>query len=55
MDNINHFEIVTGYSERMKELAQEVLTDYKLQGTTTPYNKGKLVIKYENKNRNSRQ
>jgi len=54
IEDIDHFEIVTGYSERMKELVQEVLSDYKLKGFCTPYNRGKLVIKYENKNRNSR-
>lgn len=38
-------EIVTGYSERMKELVQEVLSDYKLKGVSPPYNDGTLVVK----------
>ncbi len=38
-------EIVTGYSDRMKELVQEVLSDYKLKGETPPYNSGTLVVK----------
>ena len=38
-------EIVTGYSKRMKELVQEVLSDYKLKGVSPPYNDGTLVVK----------
>ena len=36
--------IITGYSERMKELVYEVLCDYKLEYHEHQYNKGLLVI-----------
>lgn len=41
----NEIEIVTGYSDRMKDLVQSVLSDYKLKGICPPYNDGTLVVK----------
>lgn len=41
----NEIEIVTGYSNRMKDLVQLVLSDYKLKGECPPYNDGTLIVK----------
>ena len=41
----NEIEIVTGYSNRMKDLVQLVLSDYKLKGESPPYNDGTLIVK----------
>jgi len=38
-------EIVTGHSNRMKELAREVLDEYKIEVLENPWNGGVLVIK----------
>ena len=38
-------EIVTGYSHRMKELVQEVLSDYNLIGEEPQFNDGTLIVK----------
>ena len=38
-------EIVTGFSPSMKDLVQNVLSDYKLIGIEPEYNSGVLIIK----------
>jgi hypothetical protein len=38
-------EIITGYSDRMKEIVYEVLYDYKLEAVDHEFNKGMLVVK----------
>lgn len=37
-------EVVTGHSERMKELVNEVLDEYNLKGVTPIFNNGTLLI-----------
>jgi len=37
-------EIITGNSDRMKELVNEVLLDYNLKSETPVYNNGTLLI-----------
>jgi hypothetical protein len=41
----DRLEIVTGYSDRMKEIVYEVLCDYKLDADEHEFNKGMLVVK----------
>jgi len=38
-------EIVTGYSQRMKDIVQEVLSDYNLVGVQPPFNDGTLIVR----------
>ena len=45
IDNVSSFEIITGYSKRMKEIVQDVLSDYNLKGVEPPFNSGTLIIK----------
>ncbi|MFQ3369141.1 MAG: hypothetical protein ACI8PF_000430 [Flavobacteriaceae bacterium] len=37
-------EVVTGHSDRMKELVNEVLDEYNLKGVTPIFNNGTLLI-----------
>ena len=41
---VRSVEIITGYSEKMKELVYEVLEEYKLDAIESEFNTGKLVV-----------
>lgn len=44
MDKAHEVEIVTGNSDRMKELVREVLSEYNLKSESPIYNNGTLVV-----------
>ena len=37
--------IITGHSDRMKELVNEVLDEYKLESQVDEFNNGRLIVK----------
>lgn len=45
ISNTYSLEIITGYSERMKELVRETLKDYNLTAEDDIINKGMLLVK----------
>lgn len=44
MDKAQEVEIVTGNSDRMKELVREVLSEYNLKSESPIYNNGTLIV-----------
>ena len=44
LEKAQEVEVVTGNSDRMKELVIDVLEEYNLKGFTPIYNNGSLVI-----------
>ena len=44
MDKALEVEIVTGNSDRMKELVIEVLSEYNLKSESPTYNNGTLIV-----------
>jgi hypothetical protein len=44
MDKAQEVEIVTGNSDRMKELVREVLYEYNLKSESPIYNNGTLIV-----------
>ena len=44
MDKAQEGEIVTGNSDRMKELVREVLSEYNLKSESPIYNNGTLIV-----------
>jgi len=44
LDKAQEVEIITGNSDRMKELVKQVLSEYNLKSESPIYNKGTLII-----------
>ena len=44
MDKTQEVEIVTGNSDRMKEIVREVLSEYNLKSESPIYNNGTLIV-----------
>ena len=44
IDKAQEVEIITGNSDRMKELVKQVLSEYSLKSESPIYNKGTLII-----------
>jgi len=44
LEKAQEVEVVTGHSDRMKELVNEVLDDYNLKAVTPIFNNGTLLI-----------